>query len=125
MRTALGRVLGLGSAKSGTEDFLKDKIRAVALPLLTPYVIGIGLFVFRKPHDEVIRILAFPWIIIPLTLFVLISIFHMRLGMQTIIEDYVHHAPSKAVLMLMNLTFCLLIGSLSIYAMVRILIIAA
>lgn len=122
MRTALGRVLGLGSARSGTDDFVKDRIRAVMLLVLTPYVIGTGILLFGRPFDEVSAALRSPLTGLPIGVFIVFSILHMRLGMQTIIEDYIHHAGMKLALTMLNIVFCLTAGVACTFALARILL---
>ncbi|WP_161597006.1 succinate dehydrogenase, hydrophobic membrane anchor protein [Rhizobium glycinendophyticum] len=119
MRTALGRVLGLGSSKTGTEDFIKDKLRAVALLILTPYVVGLALWLFGRPLGEIRAALASPLVSIPIGIFIAVSILHMQLGMKTIIEDYVHHGVSKHALLFLNSAFCMVLGAATLFALLK------
>jgi succinate dehydrogenase / fumarate reductase, membrane anchor subunit len=119
MRTALGRVLGLGSSKTGTEDFIKDKLRAVALLILTPYMVGLALWLFGRPIDEVRSAFASPFVSIPIGLFIAVSILHMQLGMKTIIEDYIHHGLGKHALLFLNTAFCMLLGAATLLALLK------
>jgi succinate dehydrogenase / fumarate reductase membrane anchor subunit len=116
MRTALGRVLGLGSAKSGTEDFFADRVRAVVLTILTPYMIGLGVYLFGRPRTEVVDVLSRIWVGPAVVVFIIVSLLHMRLGMQVIIEDYIHHKPLKLVLIFLNWTVIIALGALMIFA---------
>jgi succinate dehydrogenase / fumarate reductase membrane anchor subunit len=119
MRTALGRVLGLGSSKTGTEDFIKDKFRAVALLILTPYIIGIAPWLFGRPFDEVTAAFASPLVSIPIGIFIAVSILHMHLGMKTIIEDYVHHGVRKHALLFLNSAFCVVLAAATLLALLK------
>lgn len=119
MRTHLARVLGLGSARSGTEDFLRDRMRAVLLLVLTPYVVGLGIWLFGRPHAFVVERLALPWVALPLAAFLFFGLLHMRLGMQTIIEDYIYRPGLKLALTLANQAFCLVVGGTMLFALAR------
>lgn len=89
-RTPLGKVRGLGSAKEGTDHFWMQRVTAVANIVLVCFLIGLVLALAGADYATVKRTLARPEIAIPLLLLVLSGVVHMRLGMQTIIEDYVH-----------------------------------
>ncbi|WP_197434718.1 succinate dehydrogenase, hydrophobic membrane anchor protein [Agrobacterium vitis] len=119
MRTALGRVLGLGSARSGTDDFVKDRLRSFFLLLLTPYIVGIGIWLYGRPYNEVRDNLSSPLVLLPLALFVVLGILHMRIGMQTIIEDYIHRSGWKLVLTLINMAFCLVLATVCLFAVLQ------
>ncbi len=92
MRTPLGRVRGLGSAKSGTEHFWMQRVTAVANVPLTIFVVGLIISTAGSNYAAVKATLGSPIVAIPLILFVISVTWHMRLGMQIIIEDYVPRA---------------------------------
>ncbi|MBR0557048.1 succinate dehydrogenase, hydrophobic membrane anchor protein [Ciceribacter sp. L1K23] len=119
MKTALGRVLGLGSAKSGTDEFVKDRIRSVFLLALTPYMVGVGVWLAGRPYADVVTGLSSPFVSLPLGLFIIMGILHMRLGMQTIIEDYIHGAGWKFALTILNTAFCVGLGVATLFAVLR------
>ena len=89
-RTPLARVRGLGSAKSGPEHFWLQRLTAVANLILVAFLIWLVVGLISADHATVKRTLAQPYYAVPLLLLVLSGVVHMRLGMQTIIEDYVH-----------------------------------
>ena len=90
MRTPLGRVRGLGSARSGTSHFWRQRLTAVAnVPLVISFVV-ILISLLGRNHAAVVQILGSPPVAIIMLLFILSITYHMRLGMQVIIEDYVH-----------------------------------
>ena len=120
MKTPLGRVLGLGSAKAGTDDFFMDRVRSVVLTLLTPYVIVVGMFLFGQSRQFVVQALASLWGGPALFVFIAVSILHMRLGMQTIIEDYVHAKMLKLSLILLNWTVCIGLGAIILLSLLLI-----
>ena len=120
MRTPLGKVRGLGSAKSGTDHFWKVRTTSVALvPLVLFYIVFLIMYVGR-PYAEVIGALANPFVAAINALTVLATVIHMRLGMEEVIQDYVHKEGMKVVLLILNASFSLLIGGLCLIAVLKI-----
>ena len=118
MRTPLSRVRYLGSAKSGTEHFWKQRVSSVALVPLTIVVIFIVIGIMGRNHAAAAQILGSPFVAITLIMFVITSAYHMWLGMQVIIEDYVH-SDLKLTLIMVNTFFCFAVGLSSVYALVK------
>ena len=118
-RTPLGRVRGLGSAKSGADHFWKQRLTAVANIVLVAFAIWLVVKLAGADYATVKRALAQPYYAIPLLLLVLSGIVHMRLGMQTIIEDYVHSEGRKVAALMLNLFFCVLVGLSCAYAVLK------
>ena len=120
MRTPLGKVRGLGSAKSGTDHFWKVRTTSVALvPLVLFYIVFLIMYVGR-PYAEVVGALANPFVAAINALTVLATVIHMRLGMEEVIQDYVHKEGMKGVLLILNASFSLLIGGLCLIAVLKI-----
>lgn len=119
MKTPLGRVRGLGSAGTGTEDFWRDRLRALGLLILTPYMIGIGLWLYGRPLDYVQEALRSLWVAPFMFVFISLSLLHMRLGMATIIEDYIHHKGALVTLLFLNWFFCLVVGAVALLALLK------
>ena len=91
MRTPLGKVRFRGAAASGTEHFWQQRLTGIGIALLTTPVLVIMLMLLGRNHAATVQILGAPLVAILLALFVIASAWHMRLGMQVIIEDYVHN----------------------------------
>lgn len=119
MRTPLGRVRGYGSAKSGTEDFWRQRLTAVANVPLTIAGIIIVVSLLGRNHAAVVQILGSPLIAIILLLFFLSVTYHMRIGMQIVLEDYVHGDKLKLTLTMLNTFFTVAIGLSAAYAILK------
>ena len=92
VRPAMRRVRFLGSAKSGTADAWNMRITSVALVPLSIACVAIVLSLLGKDYAAVRAELGHPLPAILILLFILSGVFHMKLGMQSIIDDYVHAA---------------------------------
>ena len=104
--TPLGRVRGFGSARSGTDHFWRQRLTAVANVPLTLAFVVIVVALLGSSHAAVTRILGSPFIAVVMLLFITSVCIHMRIGMQVIIEDYVHDETRKLILLMANTFFC-------------------
>lgn len=120
MRTPLGQVRGLGAAKSGTEHFWLQRLTAVANLPLTLVFVGVVIALSGSSHAGATAILGNPWIAILLLLFVLAGAVHMKIGMQVIIEDYVHDDLWKLAALMANAFFAIVVGLASAFALLKI-----
>ena len=119
MRTPLGRARGYGSAKSGTEDFIRQRLTAVANIPLTIAAVLIVISLIGRNHAAVAQILGSTPVAIVMVLFIISIFYHMRIGMQAIIEDYVHEERAKYALLILNTFFTIAAGFSSIYAILK------
>lgn len=120
MRTPLGQVRGLGSARKGTGDFIVQRLTSVALlALLTVFVILI-VSLNGRPYAEVVAALSSPFVAIVLLAGILVTIVHMRIGMQVIVEDYVHGEMLKFALLIANWLFAWSVGLVAAFAVLKI-----
>ena len=95
------RVDGLGSAKEGTHHFWSMTVTAVALLLLTPmFLFSVGPLL-GEPHEVVIAGLSRPFTAIVTALMLIVGFHHFRLGVQTLIEDYVRGIARKIWIIVM------------------------
>jgi succinate dehydrogenase / fumarate reductase membrane anchor subunit len=119
MRTPLGRVRNLGSSHSGTGDFWRQRLTAVAMALLIVPVIVIVLMLTSSNFAGAAQILSSIPVAILLVLFITASTWHMRIGMQIVIEDYVHNEKIKLACVMANNFFCIAVALASIYAIFK------
>jgi succinate dehydrogenase / fumarate reductase, membrane anchor subunit len=119
MRTPLGRVRNLGSSHSGTRDFWRQRLTAVAMTLLIVPVVVVMLMLIRSNQAGAAQVLGSLPIAIVLLLFIVSSAWHMQIGMQVVIEDYVHGEKVKLACVIANNFFCIAVALASIYAILK------
>lgn len=119
MRTPLKNARTLGSAKEGAEHFWMQRVTAVANLFLTIFLVGLIISLVGEDHATVSATLANPIIALLLLLLIVSGIYHMRLGMQVIIEDYVRKEGSRVVLLMLNTFFAFAVGAASVWAVLK------
>ncbi len=119
IRTPLSRVRGLGAAHSGTGHFWRQRLTAVANIPLTIAAIVIFIMLLGRNQAAVAQILGSAPVAIIMLLFIASITMHMRIGMQVIIEDYVHDEISKLVLIMANAFFCIAVALTSAYGILK------
>ncbi len=119
LRTPLKTARYLGSAKEGADHFWKQRVTAVSNLVLSIAVVAILVSLVGADHLTVAAALKRPEFALPLILLVVSGVIHMRIGMQVIIEDYVHGEGAKIALLMLNTFFAVTVGAASILAVLK------
>ena len=118
--TPLHKIQGMGSSHSGTGHFWHERLTAVALIPLSLWFLYVMLGLSGTSEVTALQFLAHPWNAIMMGAFICFSLWHAYLGLQVVIDDYIHTAGTKIFLMLVVRFSVLAIGSTSLFAIVRI-----
>ncbi len=119
LRTPLGQVRGLGSAKEGTGHFWQQRMTGVALvPLVIWFLIN-AVSLVGADYATASAALAQPLVAIPTLLLIGAGFYHMKLGLQVVIEDYISKEGSKIALLMLNNFFAVAIGLACVYAVLK------
>ena len=120
MRTPLSRVKGLGAAHHGVEHWWLHRMTALSnIPLILAFVIIVASLAGR-PYPDAIRVLSNPFIALILVLCMISVTNHMRLGLQIVIEDYVHDRGLRIAAVIANNFFCVLIAAVCLFSILKI-----
>jgi len=120
LRSPLGRARGLGSAKDGVHHFWVQRVSAVALiPLSLWFVFSVAQLA-GGDYYAVRHWVSAPSVAIALVLFLASSLYHSALGVQVVIEDYVHHEGLKIVSMLLQKFAHAVVAAASIFAVLKV-----
>ena len=119
MRTPLSRVRALGPSHSGTSDFWRQRLTAVAMVLLILPVIVVVMMLLGRNQAGAAQILGSPLVAIIMLLFIVASVWHMKIGMQVVIEDYVQSETVKLAAIMANNFFSVAVALASIYAILK------
>ena len=119
MRTPLARVRNLGASHSGTSDFWRQRLTAVAMVLLIAPVIVVVLMLIGSNQAGAKQIFSSLPIAIIMLLFIVASAWHMKIGMQVVIEDYIQNEKLKLASVMANNFFCIAVALASIYAILK------
>jgi succinate dehydrogenase / fumarate reductase, membrane anchor subunit len=117
--TPMRRVRGLGAAGSGTGHFWHQRVTSVALLSLTAIFIVIVVMLLGRSHAAATQILGQPLVAILMMLFIGTGVYHMWIGMQEIIIDYVHDDLPRLLLLMSNTFFCFFMGVGCIFAVLK------
>lgn len=118
-RTPLGRALGDGSAKEGTGHWWSQRVSAVALMLLGAWFLVSLALLPGLDHANVEQWLSRPWTAVLMLLLVVTTARHSDLGIQVVIEDYVHQPFVKVAAIVLSRFLHVLLAALSIFAILR------
>lgn len=100
--TPMARARGLGSAKAGTEHHIRQRVSAIALIFLVPWFLFSVIYASQAGFSGAQAWVAQPWNAILLILTFAAAFYHMRLGMQVVIEDYIYKSGMKTTLLIGN-----------------------
>lgn len=119
-KTPLARARHLGAAHGGTHHFMLQRLTALSnIPVVIGFVL-IAVHSFGAPYEAVRGVLFNPFIAGILALFTISVSLHMRLGMQVMIEDYIHTRVRKFALLALNTLYCALVAFICLFALLRI-----
>jgi len=120
LETPLHKVRGLGAAHSGTGHFYRERLTSVALIPLSLWFAYAMLGLAGTNEVAVVSFLAHPWNAILMAAFAVISFYHLSLGLQVVIDDYVHTTGMKLFLLLLVRFIVIAAGISCVFALIRI-----
>jgi succinate dehydrogenase / fumarate reductase, membrane anchor subunit len=120
LRTPLSKARGLGASGGGTDHFWLQRVTAIANVPLAIIFIFIVIALSGAHYQLAGAIVSHPLVAILLMLFIVSGLVHMRIGMQVIIEDYVHSKGLKFAALMLNTFFTIAVGVASLFALMRI-----
>jgi len=122
LKTPLGRVRGLGSAKDGTQHWWLQRLTAIALAPLCIWLVASLVSLSGAGWREVADWLSSPLSALAMILLLVALLWHLKLGLQVVIEDYVHGEAAKLTLLVLNTFFCIVLAGAGILSVLRLLI---
>jgi len=120
METPIGRVRGLGSARSGTHHWWLERLTSVSTLLLFVWFLVALLRLPSLDHDTVTGWLGQPLAAAPMLLLIVSTFWHLKLGLQVVVEDYVHDGGLKAFSIILVNFFAIALGALAFYSVLKI-----
>ncbi|MEM9739514.1 MAG: succinate dehydrogenase, hydrophobic membrane anchor protein [Pseudomonadota bacterium] len=118
--TPASRARGLGSAKAGTDHHIHQRVSAIALIFLVPWFLFSVIRASQAGFAGAQSWVAQPWNAILLILTFGAAFYHMRLGMQVVIEDYIHKSGMKGALLIMNTFACVILFAVTALSVLNI-----
>jgi succinate dehydrogenase / fumarate reductase membrane anchor subunit len=115
----LGRVRGLGSAKTGTEHWWHERVSALALIPLTLWFVIALLGLLGADQPVVAAWIARPWNTVLLLALIYLTFQHAQMGMQVVYEDYIHSGTKRTAAVLATKGLALLLGLLAALAVLK------
>jgi len=119
MRTPLKNVRHLGSAHEGADHFMLQRMTAVANAVLAIFLVWLVASVAGADFAAARNLVRNPFVALALLALIISGTIHMRLGMQTIIEDYVHGEGSKLVALALNTFFAIAVAMACVFAVLK------
>ncbi len=119
LRTPLGRARGLGAAKDGVSHWWAQRVTAVALVPLTFLFVVVVASLAGADHARAVALMGETWAALTVLLFVVAGFYHMKLGLQVVIEDYVHHERTKMVSLVAVSLISFALGAACVFAVLK------
>ncbi|WMS45032.1 succinate dehydrogenase, hydrophobic membrane anchor protein [Acuticoccus sp. MNP-M23] len=119
-RTSLKTIRHLGSAHEGTTHFIRQRVTGIANAILILVLTGVAIALAGRPYPEAIALVGNPFVAVPLALAIISVCIHLRLGIQVVVEDYVHAEGAKMLLLIGNTFLAALLGATGLWAIARI-----
>lgn len=120
LRTGLGRVRGLGSARDGVSHWWMQRLAAVTLVPLTVWVVFSMASLAGASQAAVQAWIATPWVTVLLVVLVVATFLHLAMGLQTVIEDYIRNEVAKIAALMLAKALCTLLCIAGVLAILRI-----
>ena len=118
--TAIGRVRGLGSARSGAHHWWVERLTSVSTLILFIWLLVSLLRLPTLSHDAVTSWLSSPIAAVPMLLLIVSTFWHLKLGLQVVIEDYVHEEGLKLFSITLLNFFVIGAGALAFFSVLKI-----
>ena len=118
-RTPLSNVKGLGTANEGSEHFWRQRVTGLANLLLSVFLVYAAFHLVGQDLPTVKAFFQNPLHFVLSTKFVMSATYHMRLGMQVVIEDYVHNEGSKIGLLILNTFYTAFVALAGVYSLLK------
>lgn len=119
LRSPLGRVRGLGAAKDGTGHWWLQRVTAIALVPLTVWFVASLAVLAGAPYETFAAWVGQPLVAVLLVLLLGVGFWHLKLGLQVVIEDYVHGEALKLGLLLVSSFGCVVLAGLALFSVLK------
>lgn len=120
IRTPMGKVRGLGSAKEGVTHFIRQRVTAISLIVFVPFVLFALLSATQDGYAGAVKFVSNPIYGVILILACGAAFYHMRLGMQVVIEDYIAKHGTRIVLLMLNTFVSIALFAAAAYSIIRV-----
>lgn len=120
IRTPLGKVRGLGAAKEGAHHFIVQRVSAIALLFLIPWFLISMLFAVRGGYQGAVDFIADPLNAVLALMTVAATLYHMQIGMQVVIEDYIGKTGTRIFLLILNTFFVVALFAAAAFSILEI-----
>jgi succinate dehydrogenase / fumarate reductase, membrane anchor subunit len=120
LRSPLGRVLGLGAARSGVHHWWVQRLTSVALVPLSIWFAVSLLTLPARDHAAVVAWMGQSWSALLLALFVVVAAWHSQLGVRVVVEDYVHGAGAKTLTLVLVTFAHVIVGAAGVFAVLKV-----